>query len=116
MGIACGRANSIPSATACDRVGLAIWLERPAERVAASIAGRRLTLSNTGEHGERLGYWEAFLHPAGLGRGALSLPRGHGDYWAGAPPVSAPVRIEVEYADGSTAVTTRRLALEPGYG
>jgi hypothetical protein len=116
MGIACGRANSISSATACDRIGLAVWLERPAEHVTASIAGRLLTLSNTGERGERLGYWEAFLHPAGLGGGPLRLPRRADDFWAGEPPVSAMVRIEVEYADGSTAATARRLALRPGYG
>ncbi|MGH2965893.1 MAG: hypothetical protein ACRDMH_11005 [Solirubrobacterales bacterium] len=116
MGIACGRANSVSSARACDRVGLAVWLNRPAGNVAASIAGHRLTLRDTGDRGERLGYWEAFLHPAGLDDGPLILPRRHGDYWAGEPAVSAPVRITVQYTDGATASTRQRVRLEPGYG
>jgi hypothetical protein len=116
MGIACGRSNSISSATACDRVGLAVWLKRPAQRVTASVAGRRLTLSDTGQHGERLGYWEAFLQPAGLRHGPLRLPRHRGDYWAGKPAVSASVRITAEYSDGGAASTRKRVALSPGYG
>jgi hypothetical protein len=116
MGIACGRPNSISSATACDRVGLAVWLKRPAQHVTASIAGRPLTLSNTGRHGERLGYWEAFLHPAGLGHGPLRLPRHRGDHWAGKPAVRASVQVTAEYGDGSSSSTRKRVALSPGYG
>jgi hypothetical protein len=116
IGIACGKFNSISSATACDRVGLAAWPKHPAKRVTASIAGRALTLSDTGEFGERLGYWEAYLHPAGLDHGALRLPRGDGDYWAGEPPVSTSVRIKAWYDNGRTASARRRLRLYPGYG
>jgi hypothetical protein len=116
MGIACGQANSISSAKACDRVGLAVWLKRPARSVTASIAGHRLVLRNTGERGERLGYWEAFLHPAGLEDGPLALPSGHGDYWAGQPPVSARVRIAAEYENGTASSITKPVYLRPGYG
>lgn len=116
MGIACGKSNSISSATACDRVGLAVWLKRPAQRVTAAIAGRRLTLSKTGEFGERLGYWEAYLHSAGLDHGVLRLPRGHRNYWAGQPPVSTSVRITAFFGDGRTASARKRLRLNPGYG
>jgi hypothetical protein len=116
MGIACGRSNSISSATACDRVGLAVWLKRPAQRVTASIGGRPLTLSKTDPFGGRLGYWQAFLHPAGLRHGPLRLPHEGGDYWAGKPAVSASVRITARYRDGSSASTTKRVTLSPGYG
>lgn len=40
MGVACATPNGI----ACDRVGLAIWLRRPATSVSATIAGRPLKL------------------------------------------------------------------------
>lgn len=116
LGIACGQSNSISSARACDRVGLAVWLKRPAQRVTASIAGHQLALSNTGELGEHLGYWEAFLHPAGLDHGALELPRQGADYWAGEPPVSTPVWITAHYNDGSTMSARKRVRLHPGYG
>src|SRR5438270_737090 len=42
MGVACHVANSI----ACDRVGLAVWLRRPAIAVSASIAGAILKLDD----------------------------------------------------------------------
>ena len=45
MGVACPQ----PNATACDRVGLAIWLKRPAISVNATIAGQPLKLDWAGE-------------------------------------------------------------------
>jgi hypothetical protein len=42
MGVSCGVANSI----ACDRIGLTVWLRRPARAVTAMIAGSAFRLDN----------------------------------------------------------------------
>jgi len=42
MGVACG----IPNSIVCDRVGLTVWLRRPAVAVSATIAGQPLKLND----------------------------------------------------------------------
>lgn len=114
MGIAC----PVPNSVRCERVGLAVWLERPAERLSASIAGRRLDLKSPGEFvGGRGTGWEGYLHPAGLaGSGPLGVAANSRGRWLGDPPVSAIVRLDAEYPDGSRATRTLRVQLAPGWG
>jgi hypothetical protein len=116
MGVACSKPNSI----ACDRVALAVWLERRASGVTASIAGRELELrppeNFVSGHGGR-GWWEGFVQPAGLVDGPLEVQPDRGRYyWEGRRPVVAPVRITARYRDGSSASRTVRVWLSPGYG
>jgi hypothetical protein len=65
-GVACPQPNAI----ACGRVGLAIWLKRPAISVNATIAGQALELNWFGE--ERVAgnkprtAFDGYLQPAGL--------------------------------------------------
>jgi hypothetical protein len=118
LGVACPGANSI----ACDRVGLAVWLVKPASRVTASVAGLPVPMRippgfrPTPYLGPRGGYWEGFLQPAGLRDGALRVRPDAGRLtWYGRPPLSASVRITAHYRDGS-ATTIVRAQLRPGWG
>ena len=112
MGVSCAAPNSV----GCDRIGLAVWLERPAERMTATIAGRRLELRSPGEFvtGRGTG-WEGYLQPAGLGKPPFEVVTRAGS-WEGDPPVTVPVELRAEYANGSTRTRTLRLLLHPGWG
>jgi hypothetical protein len=114
MGIACPGADSI----ACDRVGLTVWLRRPARRVVAKIDGRRLilddpTFSGPATNGLRRRF-AGYLRPAGLAGGLLGrkLPPGT-TRWAGVPAIRAHVIINVFYADGSVGAAAMRIRLSP---
>jgi hypothetical protein len=66
MGVSCPVANSI----ACNRVGLAVWLKRPAVSVTATIAGGSFALDYRGDlesssHRPRLEF-AGFLTRAGI--------------------------------------------------
>lgn len=113
MGVTCRRPNSVR----CDEIGLAVWLEKPAERLSARIAGAPLELRSPGEFvlGKGTG-WEGYLHPAGLDDGPLRVSATSGGHWEGDPPVSAIVRLTAEYADGTSAERTLRIQLSPGWG
>ena len=102
MGVACPKPNSI----ACDRIGLELWLERPATRVEATIAGRRMRLRSPGTLNPRSGSrarWRGYLQPAGLKSVPLRV-------------VFAPVRITARYRDGTSASRTLQIRLHPGWG
>ena len=118
MGVRCREANSV----SCDRVGLAVWLAKPAERLVAQIEGRRLELVSPGEFvpGKGTG-WEGYLHPAGLLEpgSPLAVTREQGeppDYWSGRTPVDARIRLTAVYSDGTSASKTIRAPLHPGWG
>ena len=112
MGVACPEPNSIR----CDRVGLAVWVERPASRVAASIAGRRVTL-RTGAFGPGRRSWQGFLRPAGLLDGPLRVRPDRGRYfWEGRHSVFAYVRLAVRYRDGGSASGVQLVMLSAGWG
>lgn len=117
MGVACRKPNSI----ACDRVGLAIWLEKPATGLDVTIAGRSVTMRSPGTFVTRSGArtrWEGFLQPAGLKEGALEVrpEPGTTDRWVGREPVSAHVRITAHYRDRTSASRTLRVRLRTGWG
>lgn len=119
MGVDCpGTANSI----ACDRVGLALWLRRPAIAVTATIAGRSLTL-----HGARMNdptsaapgprkAFTGYLHPAGI-IDRLHVRPVDGEHWYGDGPAPSPtVTLRISYP-GDRVVTTRlHIDLNPGWG
>jgi hypothetical protein len=117
LGVAC----PVPDSIGCDRVGLAVWLTRPARSVSALIGGRRFALdddhwSGPARHGLRR-MLAGFLHPAGLTRGPLRVvPDGPGGRWADGHPVSARVELAIRYGDGTHARIRLRLRLHAGWG
>jgi hypothetical protein len=117
MGVAC----SVPNSIACDRVALGVRLRRPAVAVSASVAGSPLKLNDPAwsgpEHNGRRSMFVGFLQPAGLLNGALRVRPDSGRYhWIGGHPVSALVRIVVDYGNGQVESVTERVGLLPGFG
>ena len=112
MGVSCAAPNSI----GCDRVGLAVWLTRPAVRVTATVRGRTFALRSPGKFvtGRGTG-WEGYLQPAGLGKPPFEVVTRDGR-WEGDPPVTVAVELRAEFADGSSGTRTTRLLLHPGWG
>jgi hypothetical protein len=134
MGVRCpGRlANSI----ACDRVGLTVWLKRPAVSVTATIAGAPLVLN----HRDEFLYpgdpphtsFDGFLRPAGIvsrlhvhvlpADGTeikrlrhQGLPVGS-QTWLGQGNAGAPVRLTIHEPGGRTVITHIYVALRDGWG
>lgn len=113
MGVACPTPNSI----ACDRIGLAVWLDKPARRVTANIAGRHLRLRAGGFGGQGPTYWEGYLQPAGLLDGPLKITADRGnDYWIGQHPLHAAVALTIKGQDRSLHHLLLSLSLAPGWG
>jgi hypothetical protein len=131
MGVRCPIANSI----ACDRVGLAVWLKRPAVSVTATIAGEPLNLDWFGEerriHGVAHRDFDGYLQPAGIvsrlhvrpaeGTEALTknghtrLVNSH-QMWFGAGNAQPLVRLTIRYPDGKTLTTQLHVGLGAGWG
>jgi hypothetical protein len=110
VGVSCRRPNSI----ACDRVGVAVWVKRPAVGVTARIAGRRLQLRPPSS---REGWWEGFLQPAGMIDGALRVTPDRGRlYWQGTHPRDVHVGIAVTRRSAGTDRTSVTVSLHPGWG
>jgi hypothetical protein len=114
MGVACRVANSI----ACDRVGLAVWLRRPAVSVDATIAGRRLKLDDPSWSGRaREGLrtmFAGFLQPAGLAQ--LRVRPNASGRWYGVNAPSPTVRVWIDYGHGRYAATDVSVLLTAGWG
>jgi len=117
LGVAC----PVPDSLACDRVGLAVWVTRPARAVNAAVGGRRFALddphwSGPARHGLRR-MFAGFLQPAGLTRGALRVvPHGPYGRWAGGQRVSALVELAIRYGNGTQATVRLRIRLHAGWG
>lgn len=130
MGVHCPQPNAI----SCDRIGLAIWLRRPAISVDATVAGQPLKLDWLGEEPRFASTkprteFAGYLKPAGLttrlhvkptegpsfdpvcdcrvGPTWVSSPRDHPD------PL---VRLEIRYADRARVITQLRVYLGSGWG
>jgi hypothetical protein len=117
MGVACPEANSI----ACDRIGIAVWLDSEPQRLVARVGGRSVVLRDThircGADTSCPRFYQAMLQPAGLLDGALKVTPDEGRYrWLGRHPVVGTLTITATYRDGSRAVATRRVPLAPGWG
>ena len=132
LGVSCPIANSI----ACDRVGLAVWLKRPAVSVTATIAGAPLALNQHGPQPDHLPLprreFYGYLQPAGITSRLHIRPvdgneiiTEHGrtrvvvrpQMWFGEGNAQAPlIRLTVRYPDGQTIITQRRVGLAAGWG
>lgn len=115
MGVAC----RVPNSIACDRVGLSVWLRRPAVSVDATIDGRRLRLddplwSGPARDGRRTRF-AGFLQPAGI-VGILHVRPDATDRWYGTNAPSTAVRLAIDYGRGRAAVADVSVLLTPGWG
>jgi hypothetical protein len=110
VGVACPTANSI----ACDRVGVAVWLKRPATHLSASIDGRPVVLRPPCARG---GWWEGYLRPAGLIDGPLRVIPDRGRYvWAGRHPRDAHVAVTIVRDSGARERAAVTVPLRAGWG
>lgn len=116
MGVSCSTPNSI----ACDRLGLAVWLDRPAE-VTANVAGATLKLDDprwsyiTRQGGKPLYVYAGFLQPAGLTTRLHVVPV-HGSIWLGDNAPTPRVRFRIAYRNSRIITTQERLWLHAGWG
>src|SRR5579875_1079089 len=108
MGVRCPQANSI----ACDRVGLAIWLRRPAVHVQGTIAGQRVVLDWFGDQ-HRVGRVPArreldgYLQPAHIVT-RLGVHPSPASRWYGGTTGAQPaplVRHAITLTDGQRLIT-----------
>ncbi len=121
MGVACPVANSV----ACDRVGLAVWLRRPAVSVSATIAGEPVKLDWAGDrspgfalrhdHTPRTAF-DGYLQPAGITTALHVVPDAGSSTWLGGNTPSPIVSIRIDYGRGHVAVTRERVPLMAGWG
>ena len=131
LGVRCSIANSI----ACDRVGLAVWLKRPAVSVTARIAGEPLNLDWFGEERRIYGVarrdFDGYLKPAGIVsrlhvhpvegtkvltvNGHTRLVNSH-QMWFGAGNAQPLVRLTIRYPDGRKVTTHLHVGLGAGWG
>jgi hypothetical protein len=109
MGVSCRRANWI----GCDRVGLAVWLKRPARTVTGTIAGRPLRLPRA-SWGRRL--FIGYLQPAGIRERLHVVPDHPHDRWWGTQAPSPVVTLRMVYRDGRAVTTRLRVPLMAGWG
>jgi hypothetical protein len=122
LGVACATANSI----ACDRVGVAVWLSKPATHLSVTVAGQPIamhaatktcTTRNTPRRIRCNTDFVGYLHPAGLLRGPRRINTQSGNhYWASSRAAWAPVTITAHYANGAAATVTVHPTLNPGWG
>jgi hypothetical protein len=115
MGVACERANFV----VCDRVGLAVWLRRPARSVTAVLAGRRFALSDSEwggqRHNGRKAMFAGFLQPAGI-VDRLGVRPDRNGRWLGDNAPTRRVRLRIDFSTGDSAVTTVDVLLTAGWG
>lgn len=115
MGVSCPIANSI----ACDRIGLAVWLRRPAV-VTATIAGALLRLNAphwsyvTHDNRGPLYVYAGFLQPAGL-TNRLHVTA-ESNSWFGANAPSPLVWFRINYGHGNVLITHEHVFLSAGWG
>jgi hypothetical protein len=114
LGVACPQANSIR----CDRLGLAVWLARPATAVSATIAGRPLRLHRGWAAGHGARAWTGYLQPAGLlGDGPLRITPDRGRFfWQGSHPKRVRVVVRVRGPGGAMRVRSLDVWLAAGWG
>jgi hypothetical protein len=128
MGVKCPQ----PNALSCNRVGLAIWLRRPAISVNATIAGQPLKLDWFGEEARFASKsprteFDGYLQPAGLTTRLHVKPTEGpsidpacgcriGSIWYGANAPRPMVRLQIQYPNHTRIVTQLRVHLAAGWG
>jgi hypothetical protein len=99
VGVACRQ----PNRTTCGRVGVAVWVGRPATAIEATVGGAHLVLHPSG--GRRLP-WTGFVR--------LDLrPMGIPAPWAGVKPIVIHLRV---LRAGRWQTRKLRVLLHPGWG
>ena len=95
--------------TTCGRIGIAVWLKRPALSVDAELLGSRVRMHAGGLGGKGPKYWEGYVH---IARHRLGLPA----RWYGNKPVKfLLLRLNIRYPAAS-ATGSVRIQLLPGWG
>jgi hypothetical protein len=116
MGVHCPAANSIT----CDRLGLALWLKRPALAVTATINGRALAMNRFGDQlvapGRPRTEFDGYLQPAGLRTSIGVHPIAGTDLWDGDPTPYPMVWLLIDYGAGHRVLTHLRVPLAAGWG
>lgn len=113
LGVSCDE----PNAVRCDRVGLYVWLRRPARRVTAQVGGRRLRLGKRVAPSLRPGTeWQGFLKNAGLDNGPLAVEGNARGKWFGEPPVRARIRLTLDLNEMPSVTRSLCTPLRAGYG
>jgi hypothetical protein len=106
LGVSCPYTANV---TTCGRVGVAVWLKRPALAVRATVAGTALRLHERGFGGRGPTYWEGYVR---LGRKQLRLPR----QWFGTHPARF-LRLQLTVTTHDlTGSGSRKIQLRPGWG
>jgi hypothetical protein len=120
VGMACLRPR------ACDRVGVAVWLRRPARSVSAIVAGHAVTLDvtdavafdATAEHTRTM--FVGYFHWSDLVGVRIVFDAGPPSSWSATTPAGWPnpnVRLRIDYGRaGGTAATGESVALQGGWG
>lgn len=103
IGVAC----RVPNETACGRVGLAVWLLRAVDHLAATIGARTVSIPRASWGGKVITYIAYVRFP----REALHLPA----HWTGNPPRVLTVHLRAEIG-GATSEKIVRLPLHAGWG
>jgi hypothetical protein len=115
MAVSCAEPNGV----ACDRIGLAVWLRRPARSVTAVVAGRRFALDDPGWSGPRRAgrraMFAGFLQPAGIVDRLGARPDRSGRWLGARTPIST-VRLRIDFGPGDVAVTRVDVPLMAGWG
>ncbi len=115
MGVACG----IPNSIGCDRIGLTVWLRRPARSVIASVGGRSFALSDPtwsgpSHRGLRTRF-AGFLQPAGI-IWRLGVSTQRGTHWDGSYGPSPLVMLQIDRGHGRPLVAWVNVFLAAGWG
>ena len=90
-----------PNITTCGRIGIAVWLKRPAIAAIADLAGAHIRLHAGGFGGKRPTYWEGYVRRS---RQQLGLP-----------VKFLRLHLVIRYT-ARVAKVTVRLQLRPGWG
>jgi hypothetical protein len=105
VGVACRG----PNVTTCGRIGIAVWLKRPALGVDAELVSVNVRMHAGGLGGRGPKYWQGFVH---IDRRRLGLPV----HWDGASPSKVlPLRLKIHYRNGTVRGAVR-VMLHPGWG
>jgi hypothetical protein len=123
MGIAtCHEAQTsrAQNSNSCYRIGLAVWLKRPAEAVRATVGNDTLALNHTDrrwipmtssvQRREFIG----FFKPTGIVPSAY--PRTNKATYRTAGTPFAAVKLTIVNSQGRTLITRLRVPVEPGWG
>lgn len=123
MGIAtCNQAQAsrAQDSNTCYRIGLAVWLKRPAEAVRATSANGTLSLNHTDRRWipmtstVRRREFIGFFKPTGIVPSAY--PRTNKATHPGPGTPFAAVKLTILNSQGRTLITRLRVPVEPGWG